>query len=71
VALPLLKAAQVNALLIILAVLGAGLLIELWTVFTAPVGYQDASGFHFGPENEGASIDAVSINFEECPEPVA
>jgi hypothetical protein len=65
----LLKSVQVNALLIFLGLLGAGLIIELWTVFTAPVGYQDESGFHFGPEQQGVSIDAVSINFEECPEP--
>lgn len=57
-------------MLIILALFGAALVIELWTVFTAPVGYQDESGFHFGPEHQGVSIDAVSVNFEECLEPV-
>lgn len=33
--------------------IGAGLIIELCVVFTAPLGYQDDSGFHIGAEQPG------------------
>ena len=34
--------------------IGAGLIIELCVVFTAPLGYQDESGFHIGAERPGS-----------------
>jgi len=37
-------------LLILLALTGGGLITELIAAARAPLGYQDAEGFHFGQE---------------------
>ena len=37
-------------LLILLALTAGGLITELISAATAPLGYQDENGFHFGPE---------------------
>jgi len=42
-------------LLIVLALTAAGLLTELIAASTAPLGYQDENGFHFGDEHSGSS----------------
>jgi hypothetical protein len=36
--------------LIILGFVAAGVVLGLYAVASAPVGYQDEKGFHFGPE---------------------
>ena len=40
--------------LIMVGVVTSGLIIGLFATATAPVGYEDESGFHFGPQ-QGAS----------------
>lgn len=44
---------------IALAIVAAGLLTEMFATATAPFGYQDESGFHFGQPNtaQPASFD--------------
>jgi len=42
------------ALLIILGLVTAGLVIGFAATATAPVGFQDESGFHYGPDQEEA-----------------
>ena len=39
---------------ITLALIAAGLVVELFAAATAPLGYQDESGFHHGPEETDA-----------------
>ena len=34
--------------------MGVGLIGLLFTIFSAPVGYQDETGFHLGLEGQGA-----------------
>lgn len=41
--------------LIVIGFIAAGLIIGLFATATAPVGYEDENGFHFGPE-KGASL---------------
>ena len=41
---------MMTALLIALALVAAGLLVELIAAAQAPWGYQDEDGFHFGRE---------------------
>lgn len=35
---------------IVLALIAAGLIVELFAAATAPLGYQDEGGFHLGSE---------------------
>jgi hypothetical protein len=44
-------------LLVIVGFVAAGLVIGLIATASAPLGYQDESGFHFGPEY-GDTVDA-------------
>lgn len=39
-----------TVLLIVAALLAGGLFIELVSAATAPLGYQDENGFHFGSD---------------------
>ncbi len=47
---------------IILALIAAGVVVELFAAATAPMGYQDESGFHLGPEKTGAADEIHSGN---------
>ena len=40
-----------------------GILIGLFATATAPVGYEDETGFHFGPEN-GQSLSNLASSRE-------
>ena len=40
-----------NVMLIMLALVAAGVVIELLTAVTAPLGYEDEKGFHHGRES--------------------
>ncbi|MGN6552897.1 MAG: hypothetical protein ACTHLW_04160 [Verrucomicrobiota bacterium] len=40
------------AVFIILGFVATGILIGLFATATAPVGFEDESGFHYGPEQE-------------------
>jgi hypothetical protein len=54
VALWLLNDSTMIAVLIITGFVAAGLLIGLVATAIAPVGYEDETGFHYGPEHEMA-----------------
>jgi hypothetical protein len=54
VALRLLNDSTMIAVLIIMAFVAAGLIIGLVATAAAPVGYEDETGFHYGPEQDGA-----------------
>jgi len=41
---------MMTVLLIVAALLAGGLFIELVSAATAPIGYQDEKGFHFGSD---------------------
>lgn len=47
---------------IAMALIAAGLVVELFTAASAPLGYQDESGFHLGPEKTDARDDAKFEN---------
>ncbi len=38
-----------DAVLIVIGLVAAGLVVEAYAAATAPLGYQDEAGFHFGP----------------------
>lgn len=42
------------AVIVLLGFAVAGLAVGMFVTATAPVGYQDEKGFHFGPENTTA-----------------
>ena len=42
---------MISLLLIIAALFAAGLFVELISASSAPLGYQDETGFHFGREH--------------------
>jgi len=45
---------MITSLLILLALLAAGLITELFAARCSPLGYQDEQGFHFGnPHHTG------------------
>jgi hypothetical protein len=41
-----------------LALIAAGLVVELFAAATAPLGYQDEDGFHLGSEKAGATDES-------------
>lgn len=45
------------AVLILTGFVAAGLLIGFRMTATAPVGFQDADGFHYGPDQEAEAHD--------------
>jgi len=45
-----------------LALVAAGLVVELFAAATAPLGYQDENGFHLGSEKAGAKDESHSGN---------
>ena len=47
---------------IILALIAAGVVVELFAAASAPVGYQDEDGFHLGSEKTGAKDEVHSGN---------
>lgn len=47
---------------ITLALVAAGLVVELFAAATAPLGYQDEKGFHLGSEKTAASDEVHSGN---------
>ena len=47
---------MMSLLLILVALFAAGLFVELISAASAPLGYQDEKGFHFGREH-AASAD--------------
>ena len=47
---------------ITLALIAAGVVVELFTAATAPMGYQDESGFHLGSKKTGATDEVHSRN---------
>lgn len=49
------KRGMMAILNITLALIAAGLVVELFAAATAPLGYQDENGFHLGSEKTGAS----------------
>jgi hypothetical protein len=49
--------------LIILGLAGAGVALGLFAVTSAPVGFQDEKGFHFGPDKV-ATKTQESFGFE-------
>jgi hypothetical protein len=54
--------AMMAILNITLALVAAGLVVELFAAATAPLGYQDEKGFHLGPEKSGATDEIHSGN---------
>ena len=53
-------AAMMAILNITLALIAAGLVVELFAAATAPMGYQDDNGFHVGPEKIASNDEAHS-----------
>ena len=47
---------------ITLALIAAGVVVELFAAATAPIGYQDESGFHLGSEKTGTVDEIRSEN---------
>jgi len=47
---------------ITLALVAAGLVVELFAAATAPLGYQDEKGFHLGSEKAAGSDETQSGN---------
>ena len=47
---------------ITLALIAAGLVVELFAAATAPLGYQDENGFHVGQEKSSTSDELDSGN---------
>jgi hypothetical protein len=47
---------------IFLALIAAGLIVELFTAASAPMGYQDEDGFHLGSEKSRPTDEAHSGN---------
>lgn len=45
---------------ITLALIAAGLVVELFAAATAPLGYQDENGFHVGSEKTGSTDEVHS-----------
>ena len=41
---------MLDVVLSIVALVAGGLVVELFAAARAPLGYEDESGFHFGPE---------------------
>jgi hypothetical protein len=52
------------AVIIILGLIATGLGFGLFATASAPLGYQDEAGFHFG-QNEGASEDQFAYRVPE------
>ena len=49
---------MMTTLFVLTALVAAGLFTELLAANHAPLGYQDETGFHFGPEfSQGRSTD--------------
>jgi hypothetical protein len=42
--------------------LGVGVIAELWAVMTAPLGYQDETGFHVEGKSGEAGNDYARVN---------
>jgi hypothetical protein len=42
---------MMDFVLITVGLVAAGMMVELFAAATAPLGYQDENGFHFGPDN--------------------
>ncbi|MBE0542037.1 MAG: hypothetical protein IH623_11665 [Verrucomicrobia bacterium] len=47
---------------ILMALIAAGLVVELFAAATAPIGCQDENGFHLGSERSDRGDDAQSGN---------
>ena len=47
---------------IVLALMAAGLVVDQFAASTAPLGYQDESGFHLGAEPSAQTDDTQSGN---------
>ena len=56
------KLAMMAILNITLALVAAGLVVELFAAATAPLGYQDEKGFHLGSEKTGVTDESHSGN---------
>jgi hypothetical protein len=58
------RSVMMTMLIITAALFAAGFFVEVVSAATAPVGYQDENGFHFGSENsapaEGFEIENPS-----------
>ncbi len=51
-----------DAVLIVIGLVAAGLVMEAYAATTAPLGYQDESGFHFGlPHAQDQSADRAEM----------
>jgi hypothetical protein len=50
--------AMMTTLLIVAALLAGVFFVEVIAASSAPVGYEDESGFHFGPEEVRAAEEA-------------
>jgi hypothetical protein len=54
------------AVLILLGFVAFGIVIGLFATTTAPVGYQDEDGFHYGPEHETARVQTQNKKEFSC-----
>ena len=54
------RGAMMAMLHIVLALIAAGLVVELFAAATAPLGYQDEKGFHLGSEKSDAKEETPS-----------
>jgi hypothetical protein len=53
---------MMDVALCILAVIGGSLTVEAFAAASAPLGYQDEKGFHFGAEAKSNAEDLQSGN---------
>lgn len=51
---------MMDVTLCILAIIGGSLALELFAAATAPLGYQDEHGFHFGFETPSEELQICS-----------
>lgn len=48
------------AVLIVVGLVVAGLVIGYVAVSNAPVGFQDETGFHYGPDHQSAQVEVAA-----------
>jgi hypothetical protein len=53
---------MMDVVLCIMAVIGGSLALELFAAATAPLGYQDEQGFHFGVETLSNADELQIVN---------